>query len=140
MTEPRLARQHNPVQPVRMLQERFQHGPGHNEVQVMEVLGLGVHCLRQVEDADIAWPHPYGPTFNLSGITALGVKLDEIVIDPAAGDGEWRAAKLLSDCRHAPQNEGPEMVTIDLDREGVDSTRIGKRHIEQRRGYAAPCP
>ena len=80
------------------------------------------------------------PALDLSGIAALRVKLDEIVIDATAGDGEWRATKLLSVRRHTPKDERPEMVAINFNFENIDCSWIGQRHIKQRRGYAAPCP
>ncbi len=140
MAEPGLARQHNPVQPIGMLEKRLEYGPRHDEVQITEVLGLRLQCLGEIEDTDIAWPDPDGPAFNLSGITAPGVELDEVVINAAASDGKRRAAKLLTACRHTPKHDWPEMVAIDCDLEGIDRSWIGDRYIEQGRGDAAPCP
>ena len=97
-----------------MLQKRLQYSPRNDEVQVMEAFGLRLQCLGEVENADITRPDLYWPAFDLSGIAALRVKLDEIVIDATAGDGEWRAAKLLSVRRHTAKEERPEMVAVDF--------------------------
>src|SRR5688572_29174984 len=126
------------MQPIGMLQKRFQYGPRNDEVQIVEVVGLRLQCLGEVKDAYIAWPDLDGPALDLSGIAALGVELDEIVIDAAAGDGEWRTTKLLSVCGHTPKDERPEMVAVDFNFESIECSKIGQRHIEQRRGYAAP--
>ncbi len=102
------------MQPIGMLQKRFQYGPRNDEVQIVEVVGLRMQCLGEVKNAHIARPNLYWLAFDLSGIAALRVKLDEVMIDAAAGNGEWRTAKVLSVRRHTPNDERPEMVAVDF--------------------------
>jgi hypothetical protein len=104
----------------------------------VEVARLRLQCLGEVKNANIPRPDLYWPAFDLSGIAALRVKLDEVMIDAAAGDGEWRTTKLLSICRHTPKDERPEMIAVDFNFESIECSKIGQRHIEQRRGYASP--
>jgi hypothetical protein len=52
------------------------------------------------------------------------------MIDAAAGDGKWRATKLLSVRRYSAKYERTKMVAVDFDLEGIHCSRIGQRHLE----------